>query len=72
MWWGLRIKNIVYYVGSLKSLIFRVGSWKKQYIGGICWKKGLEQFADLRGGLTEKRELVFLRGVDTQMHVMGN
>ena len=39
---------------------------KSQYRGGVCLKRGLGQFADLRGGgeggLTRKRGVVFLRG----------
>ena len=56
MGWGLRIKKFVYYGGgSLKNLIFRVGSQKKQYSRGDFLKKaGLEQFADLRGGLAKQ------------------
>ena len=30
--------------------------------GGWCLKRGLGQFADLRGGLARKRGVVFLRG----------
>ena len=40
MGWGLRIKEIAYYGGSLKNLIFRVGSQKnninnKKKRGGV-------------------------------------
>ena len=62
---------------SLKNLIFRRGgesSRKTNILGwGNCQKKGrLGQFADLRGGLVEKREVVFFEGggVDTPMHTM--
>ena len=34
-------------------------------------KEGLGQFTDLRGGLAKNGGGV-LRGVDTQIHVMGN
>ena len=68
---GIKDKKTVYYEGLLKNLIFRVGSQKK-YIGGLPKKGGLGQFEDLRGGLAKKKSVVFLRGVDTQMHVMGN
>ena len=33
-------------------------------------KGGLGKFADLRGGLARKMGAVFLRGVDTSMHIM--
>ena len=35
MGWGLTIKDIAYFGGSLKNLIFSVESQKKQSIGGI-------------------------------------
>ena len=38
MGWGLRIKEIAYYGGSLKNLIFIVESRKKKSIGGDCVK----------------------------------
>ena len=60
MGWELRIKKFVYYEGLLKNL-------------RLSTKGGLQQFADLRGGLA-KKGVVFLRGrgIDTQMYVMGN
>ena len=39
---------------------------KKPIYRGDCLKRGLGQFADLRGGLVKKRGMVFLRGVNTQ------
>ena len=71
MEWELRIKKFVYYGSSLKNLIFGLVRNKKQYTGGFSKKGGFELFADLRGGLT-KKWVVFLRGIDTQMHIMGN
>ena len=44
---------------------------KEQYIGWFSKKRGLGLFVDLRGVLA-KNGVVFLRGIDTQMHVMGN
>ena len=42
--------------------------------GGLPEKGGFGQFADLKGGggggLARKSGLVFLRGVDTPMHIM--
>ena len=72
---GLRIKKFVYDGFSLKNLIFRFGSQKKQYVGGGgggSKKRGLGQFANLRKSLVKKRGVVFLRGIDTEMDVMGN
>ena len=69
---GLRIKKFLYDGFSLKNLMFRFGSQKKQYVGGVSKKRGLGQFADLRRGLVRKRGVVFLRGIDTEMDVMGN
>ena len=44
---------------------------KNQYIGEDCLKRGLGQFAHLRGGEVGKKEgVVFLRVVDTPMHTM--
>ena len=40
------------------------GFLKNQYRGGVCLKRGLGQFADLKGDLTRKR------GVDTPIHTM--
>ena len=40
--------------------------------GGGSKKRGLGQFANLRKGLVKKRGVVFLRGIDTEMDVMGN
>ena len=54
MGWGLRIKEIAYYGGSLKNLIFSVESQKKLYIGGLSKNGWLAQFAYLRGGLAKK------------------
>ena len=50
------------------------GLTKNQYIGGHGLKRGwgsLGHFVDLGGGgLAKKRDMVFLRGVDTPMHAM--
>ena len=35
-------------------------------------KGGLGLFADLNRGLAKKKRVVFLRGIDNQMYVMGN
>ena len=47
---------------------------KNQYIVGDCLKRGLGQFADLRGARQERRRGLFLGGgggaVDTPMHTM--
>ena len=59
MGWGLRIKGIPYYGGSLKNLIFSVESHKSN----ILSKNGvLGYFADLRGHLAKKLGGVFERG----------
>ena len=63
-WGGIKDEKFQYYGGSLKNPIFR-GFTKKQYnVGGLPKKGGgdLEQFANLRGGLEEKKGLMFLRG----------
>ena len=40
---------------------------KKQYIGWDCLKRGLGQFADLRGSFGKKEEgVMFLRGLIPQ------
>ena len=50
---------------------YRGGSRKTNIEGGLPKKgRGLRQFADLRGGLGKKEEVVFLRGVDTPMHTV--
>ena len=49
--------------GSHKKPIYREELPKKG--GGV-----FGQFADLRGGLGEKEEMVFLRGVGTPVHTM--
>ena len=69
---GLRIKN--YYGGSLKNPIFRVRWLNKKPIYRGTWpKKAVGEpwtFCRFRGGLAKKRDVVFLRGVDTPMHAM--
>ena len=58
---GLRLKN------------FNImGVHEKPIYSGELPKKdgGLREFADLEGGLPKKRGVMFLRGVDTQMHTM--
>ena len=61
---GLKVKDFILWRFTEKSTIFRRGGGgrftKNQYIGGDCLKRGLGQFADLRGGL----------GVDTPMHIV--
>ena len=71
MGWGLRIKKL--YTMDIHRRIWILGFIhnKEQYIGGFSEKGGLGLFADLRGGLAQNG-VVFLRGIDTQMHVMGN
>ena len=60
MGWGLRIKEIAYYGGSLKNLIFIVESRKKKSIGGwLCKNEVLGQFAYLRKRLAKKLSGVF-------------
>ena len=55
----------------MKNPTFRGGgSWNTNIEGGLPKKGGLGQFANLRRGLTRKRWVVFLRGVDTPMHTM--
>ena len=71
MGWGLRIKEIAYYGGSLKNLIFSVESQKSNIYGGLSKNGVLGQFADLKGRLAKKLSAVF-EGVDTQMHLMRN
>ena len=51
MGWGLRIKEIAYYRGSLKNLIFSVESQKNNIYGGLSKNGVLGEFADLRGHL---------------------
>ena len=43
---------------------------ENQYIGGKCQKRGLGQFAGLRGWMAKKMGVVLLRGVGTPMHTM--
>ena len=49
-----------------------MGVHEKPIYSGELPKKdgGLREFADLEGGLTKKEGVMFLRGVDTQMHTM--
>ena len=62
MGWGLRIKEITYYGGSLKNLIFIVESQKSNIKGGLSKNGVLRQFADLRGRLVKKLGGVLERG----------
>ena len=50
-WDGVKDEKCKYYEGSLKNLMFRgvVGSQKNQYVGVNSIKRGLGQFANLRG-----------------------
>ena len=68
----LRLKNFNFLGGSLKNPTFRGGSQKTNIEGGLPKKGGFGQFVDLRegGGLGKKEGIVFLRGVDTSMHLM--
>ena len=45
---------------------------KNYYIGKNCQKGGLGQFTNVRGGLSKKEGVVFLRGVgvDIPTHTM--
>ena len=58
-----------------KSNFYR-GSLKTSIEAGLPKKARLGKFADLRmgggggGGLARKREIMFLRRVDTPMHIM--
>ena len=45
---------------------------EKPFYRGDCLKRGLGQFADLRGGLAEKRGWGFWGGVDTPVYTMIN
>ena len=47
--------------GFTEKSDFRMGVMKKPIYRGDCLKRGLAQFADLRGGLTKKRGMMFLR-----------
>ena len=72
---GLTIKNSNNFWGSLKNPIFRGrggGSLKAIIERGLPKKGRIGQFADLRmwGDLARKRGMVFLKGVDTPMHIM--
>ena len=54
---GLRVKNfnITRFHWKIRFLVWLgCGVPKNQYIGGISWKEGLEQFTDLKWGLTRK------------------
>ena len=68
---GLRIKILILWRFTENSDFYggESGGWwggrfaKNQCIGGNFQKRGLKQFADLRGGgLAKKKGLVFLRG----------
>ena len=52
------------YGGSLKNLVFRGEVPEKPIYRVELPKKGVGQFPDLRGSLTKKVGVVFLRGVD--------
>ena len=54
------MKNFNIFGGFTKKAIYR----------GNRLTRRLGQFADLGGGILQKRGLVFLRGVDTPMHTM--
>ena len=61
MGWRLRVKEIVYYGGSLKN-VTRVESQKSDIQGELSKNGVLGQFADLTGRLTKKLGGVFERG----------
>ena len=61
MGWRLRVKEIVYYRGSLKN-VTHVESQKSDILGELSKNGVLGQFADLRGRLTKKFSGVFERG----------
>ena len=60
---GLRMKFFYFVVvhWNIWFLGGRGGAWKTSIEGGIAWKGGLGQFADLRG-LGKKDGVVFLKG----------
>ena len=66
----MKDEKLWYFWGSLKNPSFRGGFTKKQYIGGDCLKRGLGQFADLRGAWQERGGWYFWGGRDTPMHTM--
>ena len=41
---------------------------KNQYVGGVALKRGLGQFADIRGAWKKRGGKVFLMGVDISMY----
>ena len=53
----------------IKKFSFMRVHWKIQFLGGVsCLKRGLGQFADLRGDLAKKRRQYFWGSVDNAMH----
>ena len=58
----MRIKNKILW-GLTENSDFRRGIMKKTIYRWDCLKRGLGQFADLKGGSAKKRGMVFLRGV---------
>ena len=70
---GIKDKKILYILGVHWKIWFLGLVLKKKTIyRGECLKKGgLGEFADLRGGLV-KKGVMFLRGIDNQIYVMGN
>ena len=63
-------EKLKYFGSSPKDPSFK-GGVQERPIGRDCLKRGLEQFADLRGDLARNRGVVFLRGsADTLMHAM--
>ena len=58
-------------MGSWKNPSLEGGSWKNNIKGGLPIKRGLGQFADLRGaGLGKKEGGWEGGGVDTPMHTV--
>ena len=67
----LSAKNRNVLGASLKNPTFKGGSQKTNIEGGLPKKRGLGQFANLRGGAWQEiGVVVILRGVDTPMHAM--
>ena len=69
MFFSVITKNLNWEISTKNLVTFK--RWDGMGFIRENWlKRGAWQFADLRGGLLKKRGFIFLRGLDTPMHIM--
>ena len=68
---GLRMKNYNIFEVHWNIRLLGEGSWKANIEGEDCLKRGIGQFADLRGDWQERGGGIFDGVGDAAMHTMG-